>query len=871
MSNRFKALALAGSLAMVAGAVAPVAAQTDLTLWTAEGEAEGAFQYVEGLAAAYCEANPDVNITVVNKQVETLREDFLTSSLAGGAPDILWTVADHVGPFTASGTIAPLDGLIDTSVYLPNALEAVTIDGELWGVPASFGNHLMLYWNKDLVPEGPANSDEMIAIAQENTDAANNKYGLVFNQTESFWLVPFLGGFGGSVFAEDGVTPTLDTEAMVGALQFLHDLKYADGVMPAEADYNVADGLFSQGDAAMIVNGDWALGTYAETFGDSLGLGPIPEIVGDEWPKPYTAGKFLMVVQLTRLPTRPQRPSSVTSSSASPTPTTSSSPGRAAPAAAGNLEAINDPLVTEDALLAGSAGPSRSGIAQPTNLEMRCVFDSMTAGVRNLFANECHPTRRPSRPTCRRPLTSAWHPEASAPPSEPDHRLSRWRGTPVSRLGSRYYLCNLPREWRRHVAREETMNELHRFIRLRTGLHGAERSRRLALLDHPRHRAMEAVLYLLLMARREDTRSSAIAIALPLVVVGLFLVYNNELTVDLLIQVVFALGVIGAILGASTGSWCAQRDESKRLALTTMLLAPAIVGIAILYVYPLYYEFSLSFTKMNIRNFVDPGLFFGLTMESTPLEPWGAEKDIFIGLQNYIDVFTKPVLKQTGFWQLLTQTLIWTVVCIFFHVMLGILLALMLNRKLRGRTHLPCPAHPALGHPGLHLAADLADRVQLPVRCREPGHRPLRHTAAAVAERPDHELPGHDHHQRLAGRAVHDGHHPRRPAVDLTGLLRGLGDRWRLRPPAVLQHHPAPAASGAHPGRPAGRVPHLQQHQRALLHQPERAGDQRHPRHRALSRGLQVQSLRIRGRLRLRHLRHPAGLHHLVREADRAS
>ena len=63
----------------------------------------------------------------MNKQVETLREDFLTSSLAGGAPEILWTVADHVGPFTASGTIGALDGLVDTSVYLPNALDAVCL------------------------------------------------------------------------------------------------------------------------------------------------------------------------------------------------------------------------------------------------------------------------------------------------------------------------------------------------------------------------------------------------------------------------------------------------------------------------------------------------------------------------------------------------------------------------------------------------------------------------------------------------------------------------------------------------------------------------------------------------------------------------
>ena len=377
---------MAASLAMVAGAVAPVAASTDLTLWTAEGEAEGAFQYVEGLADAYMEANPDVSIAVVNKQVETLREDFLTSSLAGGAPEILWTVADHIGPFEASGTIAPLDDLIDSSVYLPNALEAVTVDGTLWGAPASFGNHLMLYWNKDLLPEGPVNSDELIAMAQANTDVDNGKFGLVFNQTESFWLVPFLGGFGGSVFAEDGVTPTLDTEAMVGALTFMHDLKYANGVMPAEADYNVADGLFVQGDAAMIVNGDWALGAYSETLGDSLGLGPIPEIVGFEWPKPYTAGKFLMVsadaaVDEEKGPVVGDfiQFATNTENQIAMVETLRRLPG--------NDEAINDPLVTEDALLAGSALAVQQGTAQPTNLEMRCVFDSMTAGVRDLFAS----------------------------------------------------------------------------------------------------------------------------------------------------------------------------------------------------------------------------------------------------------------------------------------------------------------------------------------------------------------------------------------------------------------------------------------------------------------------------------------------------
>ncbi len=40
-------------------------------------------------------------------------------------------------------------------------------------------------------------SDAWIAAAKATQ--TGGKYGIAFNQTESFWLVPFLGGYGGSV------------------------------------------------------------------------------------------------------------------------------------------------------------------------------------------------------------------------------------------------------------------------------------------------------------------------------------------------------------------------------------------------------------------------------------------------------------------------------------------------------------------------------------------------------------------------------------------------------------------------------------------------------------------------------------------------
>jgi arabinogalactan oligomer/maltooligosaccharide transport system substrate-binding protein len=364
----------------------PPAAELTITFWTKEGEADGGYQYVKGLTDAYTAAHPNVKFDVVNKNVETLREDFQTTSLAGQAPDLLWTVADHVGPFTAADLIQPTDDLLDLSVYVDSAVAALAADGKHWGVPVSNGNHLMLLYNKDLVPTAPKNSDELITVAKANTDAAAGTYGLVFNQTESFWLVPFLGGFGGSVFAADGKTPTLDTDAMKGALQFMYDLKYTDKVMPAEADYNGADTLFKDGKAAMIINGDWSLGGYKEALGDKLGVAPIPMIKSTGlWPAPYTAGAFFMlpkplagdkltaVVDFLKFATdQANQVDMVKKLSRLPA----------------LKVALADPIIANDPLLAGSAEQMTHGTPQPTNLEMRCVFDAMTGEVRSLFTDQ---------------------------------------------------------------------------------------------------------------------------------------------------------------------------------------------------------------------------------------------------------------------------------------------------------------------------------------------------------------------------------------------------------------------------------------------------------------------------------------------------
>jgi len=359
-------------LVMLMGIVGIASAKVNLILWTKEGEE--ALDWNKSLIEEFAKVNPNVTIELVKKtNVEVLREDFLTASLANAAPDILWTVSDHAGPFVAADIIEPVDNLFDLNKYVDSAMDAVKLEGKYWGIPISNGNQLMLLYNKKLIAEAPKNTDELFAVGKKLTTGGN--YALVWNQTEPFWLVPWLGGFKGKVFAEDGVTPTLNTPEMVATLKFLHDMKYDAKIVPPECDYDGADTLFKEGKAAMIINGDWSISGYVGALGDDLGVARIPKVSATgEWPKPYTSGVYFMLTKGISGDKLKATQDFISFVSSKEKQLEMVKLLNRLPAV---KEALDDPLITEDPILKGSADQMVVGTPMPTVLEMRCNWDSM--------------------------------------------------------------------------------------------------------------------------------------------------------------------------------------------------------------------------------------------------------------------------------------------------------------------------------------------------------------------------------------------------------------------------------------------------------------------------------------------------------------
>ena len=373
-------------LVMLMGIVSIASAEVNLILWTKEGEE--ALDWNKSLVEEFMKANPNIKIELVKKtDVEVLREDFLTASLAGAAPDILWTVSDHAGPFVAADIVEAIDNLFDLNIYVDSAMDAVKLEGKYWGIPISNGNQLMLLYNKKLIAEAPKDTDELFAVGKKLTTGGN--YALVWNQTEPFWLVPWLGGFKGKVFAADGVTPTLNTPEMIATLKFLHDMKFDAKIVPLECDYDGADTLFKEGKAAMIINGDWSISGYVSALGDDLGVARIPKVSATgEWPKPYTSGVYFMFVKGISGDKLKAAQDFIAFVSSKEKQLEMVKLLNRLPAV---KEALEDQLITEDPILKGSADQMVVGTPMPTVLEMRCNWDSMKPEMLAVLADTKSP------------------------------------------------------------------------------------------------------------------------------------------------------------------------------------------------------------------------------------------------------------------------------------------------------------------------------------------------------------------------------------------------------------------------------------------------------------------------------------------------
>lgn len=101
-----------------------------------------------------------------------------------------------------------------------------------------------------------------------------------------------------------------------------------------------------------------------------------------------------------------------------------------------------------------------------------------------------------------------------------------------------------------------------------------------------------------------------------------------------------------------------KSDSNSRLAY--MYVAPALLIMSLVVLYPFIYNVVISFSNMNLSHFRD----------------WNIK-----GFRNYL-----LVIGDGSFWYFFFKTILWTVMNLIFHVSIGVYLALLLNKDIKGKT-----------------------------------------------------------------------------------------------------------------------------------------------------------------------------------------
>lgn len=283
-----------------------------LTIWNnwsgQDAKAVAMRQILEDFEAA----NPNITLEVEALATDGLKTRLRTSAAADEMPDlfVMWPGA-MTKEFVNGDLLQPIDEFLEENAdwknnFIENALVDYTIDGKIYSVPMNLAPSSFVYYNEALFEQYnvkvPTTWDELLeAIETFNANdiipiALGNKANWVAQSTTFSTIGDRITGTEWFLKAveQDGAKFT-DPEFIeaLNIYQKLGEAKaYQDGFN--SIDENQMIQLYTQGKAAMFINGGWAVASLVNTASEEIlnntNITILPSIDGGKGEAQTTAG-----------------------------------------------------------------------------------------------------------------------------------------------------------------------------------------------------------------------------------------------------------------------------------------------------------------------------------------------------------------------------------------------------------------------------------------------------------------------------------------------------------------------------------------------------------------------------------------------------
>ncbi|RIX50984.1 extracellular solute-binding protein [Paenibacillus nanensis] len=264
----------------------------ELRVFSTFGGTDAAREAFQKAIDEFTAANPHVKVKndTMSANDDGFRTKVNTDMTSGNEPDLLfYFIGTDATEIINSGKVVAMDEILDADAewkngFAPAALESVrTADGKIYAIPLT-GYYEGLFVNKKLFEENgvelPTDWEKFKAAV-----SAFKAKGIIplsgpFDQSHyliEHFVLAAAGAEGQAKGLKDGIDP--NWEKGLAAMKEVYDL----GAFPEDAatiDLGMAGNYYSEGLAAMILEGSWAIGGWSEETKANTTVLPFPAIPG---------------------------------------------------------------------------------------------------------------------------------------------------------------------------------------------------------------------------------------------------------------------------------------------------------------------------------------------------------------------------------------------------------------------------------------------------------------------------------------------------------------------------------------------------------------------------------------------------------------
>ncbi len=257
--------------------------------WGGAGDDSDYDRQVQQLYRQFGEENDcEVRIEGIPGSGEYVQKMVL-NHVAGTMPDVMVLDASSAAIFINNGVLSDLtphingDPEFKLEDYYPNVVDIARRGSKIHAIPGDF-TPMVMYYNKDLFdkagvpyPTADWNFEKFLETAKKLTirdrSGKVTQYGFSFSTWMPAWVM-WLWNNGGDVLTPDAkrATGVFDSPENVETVSFLRDLIVKHKVAPALSEVaSMGVDLFANGQAAMVINGHWAMVGYKNAPKDAQG------------------------------------------------------------------------------------------------------------------------------------------------------------------------------------------------------------------------------------------------------------------------------------------------------------------------------------------------------------------------------------------------------------------------------------------------------------------------------------------------------------------------------------------------------------------------------------------------------------------------